>query len=94
METVTSKEVGKALEALRRRRELSRKDVAKELGISEFVIGCIERGNINTQLNNYLTYCNFLNINIIFDFDEEEYDRGIDRLRVSKCPRKSNPYRV
>jgi ribosome-binding protein aMBF1 (putative translation factor) len=61
----SSQDLGALIVSARRRRGLSQRDVAKELGVTQAWISRVERGNQKCWIGQVLRLASFLDVNLI-----------------------------
>lgn len=80
MEQVKLKELGQSLRFMRVGKGMTLDDVAGEMKCSRQQINNIETGEVSYLSRVFIKYCTFLDVNIIFDMDQEVYQLGVARL--------------
>ncbi|MDA1067680.1 MAG: helix-turn-helix transcriptional regulator [Verrucomicrobia bacterium] len=68
----SSQDLGELIGSARRRRGLSQRDVAKELGVTQAWISRVERGNQKCWIGQVLRLASFLDVNLVGELSTDD----------------------
>jgi transcriptional regulator with XRE-family HTH domain len=69
----SSQDLGELIGSARRKRGLSQRDVAKELGVTQAWISRVERGNQKCWIGQVLRLAAFLDVNLVGELTADTY---------------------